>query len=167
MPADYESTARALSLPVTEPDELESPLFAGIRPPWSHSPISRRASLPLSTREAVSFRDRAINQAHSAYRGVLKRWDKMSVIQKIIAVLAALLLAGLGVGTMILAGQIFVWLGPKAEKWERSPLAYIILWISVILVSFPPMVGWTTIGTVAGFLFGFWKGYASFRTRRV
>jgi ABC-type dipeptide/oligopeptide/nickel transport system permease component len=167
MPADYESTARALSLPVTEPEESESSLFTGIRPPWSHSPISRRGSISLSTREAAGFRDRTINQALSVYRGVLKHWSKMTVIQKILAALAALLLAGLGVGAMILAGQIFVWLGPKAEQWERSPLAYILLWISVILVSFPPMVGWTTIGTVAGFLFGFWKGYAFFLSRLV
>lgn len=162
MPADYESTARALSLPVTESEEQESPLFAGIRPPWSQSPLLfRRGSHPLSMGEAVSFRDRIINQAEATYGALKDRWDKMTLVQKLLTSLGALLLGVAGVGFMVLAGRIFVWLGPVADSWERSPLAYVVVWISVIFVSFPPMVGWSSIGTVSGFLFGFWKGCVS------
>lgn len=156
MPADYQSTARALSLPVSEPEEQQSPLFSGLRPPWSHSPsLSRRHS---TMGDAVSFRDRIINQAESLYRTARERWDKMTPIQKMIYVAASLLLGALGIASVVLAGKIFVWLGPVAEEWERSPWAYIILWFSIILVSFPPLVGWSSLGTISGFLFGFWKG---------
>lgn len=159
MPADYQSTARALSLPVSDSEEQESPVFAGIRPPWSHSPsLSRRGSHPLAVGEAVSFRDRMINQAESVYRALRNRWNKMTMIQKIITFIGALLLGAAGIGFMVLAGQIFIWLGPVAEKWEHAPWAYVIVWFSIILVSFPPMVGWSTLGTICGFLFGFWKG---------
>lgn len=158
MPADYESTARALSLPVTSPEESDSPLFASIRPQWSHSSIGRRGSLPISVREAATFRDQIINQAQSSWRALRKRWEKMTLGQKALAVFAFMLSAALGVGFMIFTGKIFVWLGPVAEKWEHAPLAYILLWLGVFTVSFPPLVGWSTLGTIMGFVFGFWKG---------
>lgn len=163
MPADYQSTARALSLPVSEPEEQGSPLFSGLRPPWSHSPnLPRRGSRRHSTMgEAVSFRDRMINQAEAIYRTAKDRWEKMTLVQKIIYFTASLLLGALGIASLVLAGKIFIWLGPVAEQWERSPWAYIIVWFSIILVSFPPLVGWSTLGTISGFLFGFWKGCVS------
>jgi len=159
MPADYESTARALSLPVSEPEETESPLFAGIRPPWSQAPLLRRSSLPLSAREAVSFRDRMIDKAETMHRTMSDRWRKMTLKQKLVTVLGGILSVAVGLAFMIFAGRVFVWLGPVAEKWEHAPLAYFLVWVSVIVVSFPPMVGWSTLGTISGFLFGFWKGY--------
>lgn len=163
MPADYQSTARALSLPVSEPEEQESPVFSGLRPPWSHSPnLSRRGSRRQSTMgEAGSFRDRMINQAEAFYRTAKDRWEKMTLIQKTLYFLGSLLVGAFGVASLVLAGKIFIWLGPVAEQWERSPWAYIVVWFSIILVSFPPLVGWSTLGTISGFLFGFWKGCVS------
>lgn len=164
MPADYQSTARALSLPTSESAEQESPLFAGIRPPWSQSPLSSRR---LSMGEAVTLRDRIINHAESTYRMVRNRWDKMTLVQKALASFGALLAGAAGIAFMVLAGQIFVWLGPVAERWERSPWAYITVWLSIIVVSFPPLVGWSTIGTISGFLFGFWRGWIIYATATV
>ncbi|KUL92244.1 hypothetical protein ZTR_02329 [Talaromyces verruculosus] len=169
MPADYQSTARALSLPVSEPEEQESPLFSGLRPPWSHSPnLSRRGSRRHSTMgDAVSFRDRIINQAESLYRTARDRWEKMTLIQKIIYFAASLLLGALGIASLVLAGKIFVWLKPVAGAWEHSPWAYVIVWFSIILVSFPPLVGWSSLGTISGFLFGFWKGWIVYASATV
>lgn len=169
MPADYQSTARALSLPVSEPEEQQSPLFSGLRPPWSHSPnVSRRGSRRHSTMgEAVSFRDRIINQAESLYRAARDRWEKMTLIQKIIYFAASLLLGALGIASLVLAGKIFIWLKPVAGAWEHSPWAYVIVWFSIILVSFPPLVGWSSLGTISGFLFGFWKGCVILRSVKV
>jgi hypothetical protein len=102
-----------------------------------------------------------INQAEAIYRTAKDRWEKMTLVQKIIYFTASLLLGALGVASLVLAGKIFIWLGPVAEQWERSPWAYLIVWFSIILVSFPPLVGWSTLGTISGFLFGFWKGCVS------
>ncbi|KAL1966691.1 hypothetical protein VTN77DRAFT_3888 [Rasamsonia byssochlamydoides] len=167
MPADYESTARALSLPVSSPEESDTPLFASIRPPWSQSPVGRRGSLPISAREAATFRDRIINQAQSSWRSLRKRWEKMTLWQKVLAVSAFIFSITLGLGFMAFTGQVFVWLGPVAEKWEDAPLAYILLWMGVFTVSFPPLVGWSTLGTVIGFVFGFWKGWLVYATATV
>ncbi|EEA24137.1 Tlg2-vesicle protein [Talaromyces marneffei ATCC 18224] len=169
MPADYQSTARALSLPVSEPEEQESPLSPGLRPPWSHSPnSSRRGSRRQSTMgEAVSFRDRMINQAESFYRAAKDRWERMTLVQKTLYFLGSLLVGALGIASLILAGHIFIWLGPVAEQWEHSAGAYALVWFSIILVSFPPLVGWSTLGTISGFLFGFWRGWIVYASATV
>lgn len=85
-------------------------------------------------------------------------WDRMTFWQKIGFYVASFVAAALGIGLMILTGKLFIWLGPVSGKWERSPLVAFIIWICVFFVSFPPLVGWSTIGTVAGFIFGVWKG---------
>lgn len=108
--------------------------------------------------EAVSFRDRMINQAESFYRAAKDRWERMTLVQKTLYFLGSLLVGALGIASLILAGHIFIWLGPVAEQWEHSAGAYALVWFSIILVSFPPLVGWSTLGTISGFLFGFWRG---------
>lgn len=83
----------------------------------------------------------------------------MTLLQKVGSVLAAVVVIALGLGFMILTGHIFKWLEPVAEDWENSKLAYFVLMLCTFTVSFPPLLGWSTIGTVAGFIFGVWKGY--------
>lgn len=83
----------------------------------------------------------------------------MSVWQKVAAVAVLILASALGFAFLFFTGKVFIWLGPMAEKWEKSNMAYFVLWLCVFFVSFPPLVGWSTFGTVAGFLFGVWKGW--------
>ena len=87
-----------------------------------------------------------------------RAWQKMNVWQKIGAVFASLGAIALGLGFMFFTGKVFIWLAPVAEEWEKSKLAYFILWLCVFFVSFPPLVGWSTFGTVSGYIFGIWKG---------
>jgi uncharacterized membrane protein YdjX (TVP38/TMEM64 family) len=85
-------------------------------------------------------------------------WEEMTLWKKVGTVFAALFVGASGIAFMVLTGKLFIWLGPVAEKWETSWLAAFILWLCVFFVSFPPLVGWSTFGTVAGFIFGVWKG---------
>lgn len=64
----------------------------------------------------------------------------------------------LGLVFLYFTGQIFHWMEPVAEDWEKSWTAFLVLWLCVFFVSFPPLVGWSTFGTMAGFIFGIWKG---------
>lgn len=82
----------------------------------------------------------------------------MNIWQKIGAVAVFIVLNALGFGLMYLTGKVFIWLGPVAENWEQSILVCSVLWLCVFFVSFPPLIGWSTLGTVAGFIFGIWKG---------
>jgi uncharacterized membrane protein YdjX (TVP38/TMEM64 family) len=89
-------------------------------------------------------------------------WDafmRMSMPQKLVVILVCIALVAGGVGFMILTRKLFDWLEPVAEDWEKKPATYIVLGILTFGVSFPPLVGWSTLGTVCGFIFGVWKGY--------
>lgn len=92
------------------------------------------------------------------YRNLYTRWERMTFWQKVGFYAASFASGALGIGFMVLTGKLFIWLGPVADKWEHSPLVAFVLWLCVFFVSFPPLVGWSTFGTVAGFIFGVWKG---------
>lgn len=49
-------------------------------------------------------------------------------------------------------------LGPYAKKWRELPGGWLILWFMTFFVSFPPMIGYSTCVTIAGFVFGM-KGW--------
>ncbi|RJE23656.1 hypothetical protein PHISCL_03992 [Aspergillus sclerotialis] len=166
MPADYMSTARALSLS-TSPSDTLSPSYNDIRPPWRNPQGSRRNSARYSTRNAATLRDQIINRATSMSRRLERAWQKMNVWQKIGAVFASLGAIALGLGFMFFTGKVFIWLAPVAEEWEKSKLAYFILWLCVFFVSFPPLVGWSTFGTVSGYIFGIWKGWLLYSTATI
>lgn len=158
MSTDYLSAARALALP-TSPLEPTSPSLTSSRPAWSRSGSARRSSsIPFSTREAATLRDQVINYAKAIWRRVSEAWGKMSFWQRAGVVVILLVALTLGVGLMIMTGRLFLWLGPMAEKWEESKVAVVVLWFAIVLVSFPPLVGWTTLATICGFIFGLWKG---------
>ncbi|PGH20712.1 hypothetical protein AJ80_03472 [Polytolypa hystricis UAMH7299] len=166
MPADYSSTAEALSVPlIPDPDESASPTFQPIRTSWSQprSGLSRsRRSSSLFSVPDASFRDRVINNAERSYQRVAGTFMRMTLTQKIGSVVATIAVIGFGITFMLLTGKIFQWLTPLAADWENSKLAYLLFILSTVVVSFPPMVGWTTIGTISGFIFGVWKGWFIF-----
>ncbi|KAK2741200.1 Tlg2-vesicle protein [Onygenales sp. PD_40] len=171
MPADYAQTAEALSVPlIPDPDDATSPTFESIRPPWGHprSSLSRpRRSSSVFAEPVSSVRDRAINSMERSYQRVAGTFWRMTVLQRIGAVLATIAVVTLGLGFMVLTGQIFKWLEPVAEDWQNSKLAYFVVWIITFTVSFPPLVGWSTVGTISGFIFGVWKGWLIFSTASV
>ncbi|KAM5431935.1 Tlg2-vesicle protein [Microsporum canis] len=123
--------------------------------------------MPSATSDPAGFRDRAIDRIGRSYQRVSETFGKMTILQKIGSVFAGLGVIALGLGFMAVTGQIFAWLGPVAKDWENAPLAYFILWICTFLMSFPPMVGWSTVGTVSGFIFGVWKGWAIYASATV
>ncbi|KAE8350498.1 Golgi apparatus membrane protein tvp38 [Aspergillus coremiiformis] len=164
MPADYTSTARALSLP-SSPSESLSPADNDSYPPWSHLASDRSNSINLS--EPTSLRKQVTHQMTTTSRQVLTIWRRLSFWQKVGAVAAAVLANLLGIGFLVFTGKVFIWLGPVAERWEHSAEAYFVLWLCVFFVSFPPLVGWSTFGTISGYIFGVWKGWLLYATATV
>ncbi|KAJ5597491.1 hypothetical protein N7537_007575 [Penicillium hordei] len=156
MPADYQSTARALSLSPSSPDSISSSPSNDAHPPWSRT--GRRSS-GRSSGQATSYREQIIQRGTKLYVRMNMIWEGMTPLKKIGTVLAALFLVASVITLMVLTRKLFAWLGPVAEKWETSWLAAFILWLCVFFVSFPPLLGWSTFGTVAGFIFGVWKGW--------
>lgn len=159
MPADYESTARALALSTSPPQPMP-PSPGSVdheQPPWSRS--GRRSSAARWSRgRASTLRDQLVKRGKDIYRKAYDRWEQMTFWQKVGFYAASLGSGALGIGFMVLTGKLFIWLGPVADKWEHSFLVAFVLWLCVFFISFPPLVGWSTFGTVAGFIFGVWKG---------
>lgn len=151
MPADYQSTARALSLSPSSPDPI--PSSPDDAEPWGRA---RRNSARWSGGQ--SYREQIVQRGTELYQRADKLWQEMTLMQKIAYICASVLVGASGIGFLVLTGKVFIWLGPVAEKWESSWLVAFVLWLCVFFVSFPPLLGWSTFGTVAGFIFGVWKG---------
>ncbi|OOF95631.1 hypothetical protein ASPCADRAFT_47948 [Aspergillus carbonarius ITEM 5010] len=158
MPADYSSTARALSVSTSSPEPL-SPSEDDAYPPWSRRAPGRRNSASLSGGRTATLRDQLIDRGTQMLHRIREAWRKMNFWQRVGAVAAILLANLLGIGFLVFTGKVFIWIQPVAAQWEKSSLAYFVLWLCVFFVSFPPLVGWSTFGTVAGYLFGVWKGW--------
>ncbi|CAG8932502.1 unnamed protein product [Penicillium salamii] len=152
MPADYQSTARALSLSPSSPDPI--PSSPDDAEPWGRA---RQNSARWAGEQ--SYRDLIIQRGTELYQRLDKMWQEMTFWQKTAYLAASLLVGASGIGFLVLTGKVFIWLGPVAEKWESSWLVAFVLWLCVFFVSFPPLLGWSTFGTVAGFIFGVWKGW--------
>jgi uncharacterized membrane protein YdjX (TVP38/TMEM64 family) len=54
--------------------------------------------------------------------------------------------------------RIFAYLGPAAKRWRDTPGGWLVLWAMTFFVSFPPMIGYSTCVTIAGFVYGM-KGW--------
>ena len=158
MPTDYNSTARALALPVSP---LHSPSISrqSVRPPWTRQlsqPMMQTRSLPK--REGASFRDKLVDNAEKLHRQVLKTIKKLTLAQRVLAVIAIIGLGVLGILFLVFNERIFAWLEPVAEKWKNLKGGWMILWVVTFATAFPPIIGYSTCLTIAGFVYGFPNG---------
>ncbi|ATY63777.1 TLG2-vesicle of 38 kDa [Cordyceps militaris] len=72
---------------------------------------------------------------------------------------AGLVLGVLGLLALLYTHAFFAWLGPVADKWRRLPAGWLINFAMVFVTSFPPVIGYATATTVAGFVWGFPWGW--------
>ncbi|KAJ4323467.1 Tlg2-vesicle protein [Fusarium piperis] len=167
MPADYQSTAQALAL---SPDR-STPSPSPNRPPWttisdSSTSHTRRLSNPLMRRRRNSVAAAGPGFARRIWASVnllgeqtLKIYLRMSPVQRLLAALGAVVIAVLGVLAIIFSRSFFKWLDPVAEKWRALPGGWILAFLLVFVTSFPPLMGYSTASTIAGYVYGFPWGW--------
>jgi uncharacterized membrane protein YdjX (TVP38/TMEM64 family) len=153
MPADYQSTAKALALPVspiTSPDEHFN------RPPWSRriSGATRRPQNP-----AESYKTQILRSAAKLQRKALKTFNALTLLQKILAVVIFIVVHVGLILFLIYNERIFGWLAPEAAKWQDVSGGWTILWLLTFFCAFPPLIGYSTTITIAGFVYGFPNGW--------
>lgn len=85
--------------------------------------------------------------------------NKMTPLQRILAAIAIVLAGILGILFLVFNERIFGWLEPYAEKWKHTTGGWMILWAITFLAAFPPMIGYSTCGTTAGFVYGIAEGW--------
>jgi len=63
--------------------------------------------------------------------------------------------------------KIFGWLEPYAERWKHTTGGWTILWAVTFTTAFPPLIGYSTCATIAGFVYGVWEGWLILATATV
>ena len=153
---DYTSTARALALPVSPP---RSPnIHLGTHASWTRSSQSlTRSNQPHGQRRS-SFIDRSLNSVQRLWRRLFKTVEGMTSVQLALSVVAGIVTITLAILFLVFSEKIFAWLLPVAEKWKNLRGGWLILWAMTFATAFPPVIGYSTCLTLAGFVYGFPRG---------
>ena len=151
---DYSSTARALALPVSPP---RSPNIAhqGTQASWVRSSQSLTRNNQAHGRRRSSFIDRCLNRLEKLWRRLFKMVEGMTSLQLAMSVIAGIVTITLAIVFLVFSEKIFAWLEPVAEKWKNLRGGWLILWAMTFATAFPPVIGYSTCLTLAGFVYGF------------
>lgn len=149
---DYNSTARALALPVDDSPPTQA------RRSGSLSPVFSRRSPSQPRRSAASLKSRILSEATKLQRRVATAYFGLTPIKRILLIVAGVLMLVLGILFFIFNERIFAALEPFAKRWRDTPGGWLILWAATFFVGFPPLIGYSTCVTVAGFVYGVPKG---------
>ena len=154
MPSDYTSTAKALALPVSPP---RSPNVShqSTQAPWTRRRTSQSSTRNASQRRGSCLVDKSINYAERLWRQSLKTVEKMTPLQLAASALVGIISIVLAILFLVFSESIFAWLQPLAEKWKNLKGGWIILWLMCFTTAFPPVIGYSTCLTLAGFIYGF------------
>ncbi|ORY62141.1 uncharacterized protein BCR38DRAFT_437642 [Pseudomassariella vexata] len=167
MPADYISTAQALSLPIS-PFETSSPSptsTPGPLPPWartrSGSGANRRLSTPYSrpTSTDAPLGARILQTSTDLVNRSLKVYLSLSPLQRIIASVASVIIFVVIVLALVYSHRIFAALSPIAKGWRNLPAGWLLVGLMSFCTAFPPIIGYSTSVTIAGFVYGFPGGW--------
>lgn len=159
MPADYDSTARALALPIS-PSRSPTLTHQPSRATWSR----RRSSQSYSgTRSPFphgepSFRDKVLDNAERVQRHVYRTVKKLTPLQRILAGAAIVTALVITIMFLVFNEKIFAWLEPFAERWKNTKWGWLVLWAMTFATAFPPLIGYSTCVTIAGFVYRFPEG---------
>jgi uncharacterized membrane protein YdjX (TVP38/TMEM64 family) len=97
----------------------------------------------------------------------LSVWKKLTTLQKVLVVVALVLINVGGILFLVFNEKIFGWLQPYAEKWKHTTGGWTILWAITFLTAFPPIIGYSSCGTTAGFVYGIWEGWLILATATI
>jgi uncharacterized membrane protein YdjX (TVP38/TMEM64 family) len=151
--------------PTLDPNQTQ-----GLLSPWQaprYSLSGERSANYFSQSSTMQFRDRAINMAERSYRRFMQLWNKLTLVQKILLVVGIIAFDTMMILFLIYNEKIFSFLQPLAVKWKHTSGGWVILWIITFITAFPPMIGYSTCGTTAGFVYGAWEGWFILATATV
>ncbi|KAM0332353.1 hypothetical protein ACHAQA_002630 [Verticillium albo-atrum] len=138
-------------------------------PPWArHSPSSRR----LSTTTRFSRRQppaltRALRAANKTANNLWALYLGLPPVQRVALGIALLVVNVLLILFLLYSHAIFAWLAPVSHRWRALPGGWILAWLFTFATAFPPVIGYGTSVTVAGFVYGFPLAYPIVATATV
>lgn len=153
------------------PSASEQPL-PWVRQPNGHPTASRRLSHPYSLNsrnspsgdtsirgQLTAFTAQTIDTASKAYQQSVEMYAGLPRAKQILVAAGGAALAAVAVTLLVFSHRIFTLLGPVAVSWRALPGGWLIIWGLTFLVAFPPLIGYSTACTVAGFVYGFPLGW--------
>ncbi|KAF2970911.1 hypothetical protein GQX73_g2700 [Xylaria multiplex] len=188
MPFDPPSTAQTLGLspspsPESSPTSPHHPSHNGQLPLWAlpaaghgldgggdllgrtRLPGMRRLSTPYSRgRDSTEqhrppLGRRIMQSSVSITNKLIKLGNSMTPMQQVLAGVAGLVAFVLTILFLVFSHRIFAALHPVAEGWRKLPGGWVLLFLLSSLAAFPPLIGYSTTITIAGFIFGFPRGW--------
>ncbi|KAL2108080.1 hypothetical protein VUR80DRAFT_4283 [Thermomyces stellatus] len=148
MPADYSSTARALSLSPT-------PASPALGHPFTRPRTAARLSAGPRRGDPKSVSARLYDALVTTGQTLVRGYLVLSPRQRVLFIIATIISAIISVLFLIYSPRLFTALGPVAQSWRETPGGWLLIWLAVFGSAFPPLIGYSTVNTVAGFIYGF------------
>lgn len=166
---NFTSAARSLALPIDD-DGDDDPSLTRSTSNQSRRPTdpswSRRSQSDSIDRRPRTSRDKWLQEAEKWQRRAVKTWFQLSPIQRAGLIALNIVLVVMTILFLIYNERIFAALSPAAKHWRNMSGGWLILWAMTFVTAFPPMIGYSTCVTIAGFVFGM-KGWFIVATANV
>ncbi|KAM0700900.1 hypothetical protein Q7P35_012622 [Cladosporium inversicolor] len=153
---DYSSAARSLALPIDDDDNQRyssQSRRSNSSPSWR-----RRSNSEPGSQQPPSATTRWLRSANRTSNKLQRAFLRLTPLQQAGLVALNVVLLIFGILFAVYNERIFAYLSPAAKRWRDTPGGWLVLWWMTFFVSFPPMIGYSTCVTVAGFVYGM-KGW--------
>ncbi|KAK3300946.1 uncharacterized protein B0H64DRAFT_382266 [Chaetomium fimeti] len=140
-------------------------------PPWTPRPTppgarrlsTRRPGTATTTTSSTAphkpFLTTAATTLTYLYRQYTHWYNALPIRYQILVSLAGLLILVLSILFLVYSHPLLVALGAAAQSWRAAPLGWLPLWLATVATAFPPVIGYSTCVTLAGFVYGFPLGW--------
>ncbi|KAG0133166.1 hypothetical protein HOY82DRAFT_269156 [Tuber indicum] len=140
------------------PPDAHPPPPSGLR--WNQQRRSSSLSSGPSRRSSGKGRRSAlIARASRLQRWAHKRFNKMTLTQKILGSLVLLVMGTTAILGLIFHAKILHAMLPLAAKLRSWKVGWLLIFALCFASAFPPMIGYSTSVTLAGFVYGFPNGW--------
>ncbi|KAK3898869.1 hypothetical protein C8A05DRAFT_18611 [Staphylotrichum tortipilum] len=97
--------------------------------------------------------------ATSILQHSLRLYLSLTPTQRVLVLLASGVVFTLGILFLVYSHRIFAALGPVAASIRSHPAGWLPIFLAIVATGFPPIIGYSTCVTVAGFVYGFPLGW--------
>ncbi|KAF3074974.1 Golgi apparatus membrane protein tvp38 [Trichoderma lentiforme] len=164
-PPRAESVSPTPSSPSSETPPLSSSETRFPHPQrWSRRDASHRLSGSISRSQRISsgaqgwVRDQWTTYLRWSEKMYAAFW-KMSLLQRSLVVFVILLGWTFIILSILYSEAFFAWLATVSKSWREIPGGWLIAFMLIFVTSVPPIIGYSTANTIAGFVYGFPNGW--------
>lgn len=134
------------------------------------TPYSRSSThtTPLDIRSQLTdFALMILKTSRTLYRRGTTYFFSLNPTQQFLFLAGGVVTIALAITGIIFSSRLFHVLGPVAISWRNVPGGWLLVWVATFLVAFPPLIGYSSACTVAGFIYGFPLGWPIVATASV